>query len=232
MENSEQMVGRWVDDRLAALRHGPEWRPDAGAAFARFERRKTVRTRRIGFMAAATVAAGLLIAAFPASRAAAQRACDTCIGMLRNSAKPAPLIAQSKRVQAPDFLFEDMNKEMGTLGAFRNKVVVVNFWATWCPPCKAEIPWFRSFQRDYRDRGFMVIGLSVDEGGWGAILPTAQSAGYPMALAGAETLVQYGVKELPATFLIDREGRIAASHTGLVAREVYKAQIEALLTEY
>lgn len=143
-----------------------------------------------------------------------------------------PLIAQSKRIQAPDFIFEGTNKEMGALEDFRNKVVLVNFWATWCPPCKAEIPWFRSFQRSYQERGFMVIGLSVDEGGWGTILPTAQSVNYPIALAGAETLLRYGVKELPATFLIDREGRIAAFHHGLVAREVYQTQIEALLTEY
>ena len=232
MESNDEMTGRWVDERLAVLREGPAWRPDTNAAFARFESRKVARVRRIGYVAAASVAAGLLIAAFPASRAVAQRACDTCIGMWRNARNPAPLIAQSKRIQAPDFIFEGTNKEMGTLEDFRNKVVLVNFWATWCPLCKAEIPWFRSFQRSYQERGFMVIGLSVDEGGWGAILPTAQSVNYPMALAGAETLQRYGVKELPATFLIDREGRIAASHHGLVARDVYQAQIEALLTEY
>lgn len=112
--------------------------------------------------------------------------------------------------------------------------MVLNFWATWCNPCRLEIPWFVEFQRAYNARGFRVIGVSMDEDGWSPVLPyvTEQKINYPIVLGKNDVLQAYGgLESLPTTLIIDRRGRVAATHVGLVSKSVYERDIKAALSE-
>ncbi len=138
----------------------------------------------------------------------------------------------SARKPAPDFELKDMNGKTIRLSEYRGQVVLLNFWATWCGPCKIEIPWFVEFQRAYKDRGFTVIGVSVDEDGWEAVRPflASRQVNYPVVVSTVEVEQKYGgVEALPVSFLIDREGRIANTHVGLVTKKTYEDEIRSLL---
>lgn len=139
---------------------------------------------------------------------------------------------QEDRKLAPDFALRDVNGATVRLSDYRGKVVLLNFWATWCGPCKIEIPWFIEFEQKHKDRGFAVLGISMDDGGWEVVRPflARMNVNY-RTLMGDETVAELygGVASLPTSFLIDREGRIASAHVGLVSKSVYEDEIEQLL---
>ena len=112
---------------------------------------------------------------------------------------------------------------------------LLNVWATWCLPCRAEMPWFVDFQTNFGGDGFRVLGVSLDEPGWSAVRPflERQPVNYQIALADTtEHLTQFGlINILPTTWLIDRNGRIAAKHVGLVDRGELESEIDRLLNE-
>jgi peroxiredoxin len=156
--------------------------------------------------------------------------------LLTSCAPPSPKRAASSsdksRKAAPDFTLTDANGASVKLSDYKGKVVLLNFWATWCGPCKIEIPWFIQFEKAYKDRGFITLGISMDENGWKAVKPfVSQTAiNYPVMIGNDRLEELYGgIDSLPSTFLIDREGRIAFMHLGLVARRDYEAEIQALL---
>ena len=120
------------------------------------------------------------------------------------------------------------------LSDYRGKVVLLNFWATWCGPCGLEIPWFIQFEQQYKSRGFEVLGVSMDEDGWAAIKPfiTEHKMNYRVLLGNDSVGQLYGgVDALPTTFIIDREGRIAAPYVGLAGKNEYSQEIEKLLAD-
>ena len=82
-----------------------------------------------------------------------------------------------ERKPAPDFTLKDEAGRDVTLSDYRGKVVLLNFWATWCGPCKIEMPWFVAFQRKYKDQGFTVIAVSLDEEGWDVVRPFVEEYG-------------------------------------------------------
>jgi peroxiredoxin len=138
------------------------------------------------------------------------------------------------RKAAPDFTLTGMNGVRVKLSDYRGKVVLLNFWATWCGPCKAEIPWFIEFEKLYKDRGFATLGVSMDEDGWQTVQPFAKQRAINYAvMVGDDHLAQLygGIDSLPSTFLIDREGRIASVHLGLVSRRDYEAEILKLIAQ-
>lgn len=139
---------------------------------------------------------------------------------------------QEDRKLAPDFALKDVNGATVRLSDYRGKVVLLNFWATWCGPCKIEIPWFIEFEQKHKDRGFAVLGISMDDGGWEVVRPflARMNVNY-RTLMGDETVAELygGVASLPTSFLIDREGKIASAHLGLVSKSVYENEIEQLL---
>jgi cytochrome c biogenesis protein CcmG/thiol:disulfide interchange protein DsbE len=133
---------------------------------------------------------------------------------------------------APDFTLADAKGEHLRLADYRGKVVLLNFWATWCGPCKVEIPWFIEFQKEYQAKGFTVLGVSLDENGWKVITPyvTEQKINYPVLLGNEEVNQRYGgIEALPTTLMIGRDGRIAYLHAGLVSRGEYQKEILELL---
>ena len=145
------------------------------------------------------------------------------------------LIETAKREPAPRFELPDIDSGTATLSDYDGQVLLLNFWATWCLPCRAEMPWFVDFQTNFGDEGFRVLGVSLDDPGWSAIHPFLkhQPVNYQIALADTtERLMQFGlINILPTTWLIDRNGRIAAKHVGLVRREQIEREIDQLLNE-
>lgn len=154
----------------------------------------------------------------------------------RSAEKPIqkPLKAAGVRQEAPDFDLKDVDGKAVRLSDYRGKVVLLDFWATWCGPCKMEIPWFMEFERKYKDRGFAVLGLSMDDDGWQSVKPFIKEMGmnYRVMIADDRTGDLYGgIEALPTAFLIDRQGRIAVQHVGVSSRRDFEDGIEKLLDD-
>jgi len=146
----------------------------------------------------------------------------------------APLQPVSQRKPAPELGLPDSAGDTARLENYRGKVVLVDFWATWCTGCKHEIPWFAAFQSAYGDQGLAVVGISMDDGGWAVVKPflAETKVPYRILLGNDATSQRYGIVNLPDTFLIDRQSRVAAAYrAGLVDRGDIEANIKALLSE-
>lgn len=135
---------------------------------------------------------------------------------------------------APDFTAPQIDGSSFQLSAHRGSVLVLNFWATWCPPCREEIPDLIALQRDLGDRGLLVVGISLDEEGTTVVTPFAQNfnINYPIVL-GNETIADAygGVFALPTTVVVDRSGRIRYQVLGLFPTQKMRPHLEALLDE-
>lgn len=144
----------------------------------------------------------------------------------------AAVKAEKERKPAPDFNLKDSDGKAVKLSDYRGKVVLLNFWATWCGPCKIEIPWFMDFEQTYKDKNFAVLGISLDDDGWDSVKPYIQQKkiNYRVMIGTEQVAQLYGdVDSLPTTFIIDREGRVAAVHVGLVSKSDYLHDILQLL---
>ena len=148
------------------------------------------------------------------------------------SVRAAELKPDKERHDAPEFALKDPDGKVVHLSDYKGKVVLLDFWATWCGPCKIEIPWFADIQRKNKDRGFEVLGVSMDDEGWEAVKPFLSDLGvnYRVVMGNDQTAQLYGgVDALPTTFLIDRAGKIAAVHVGLASRKDFVDGVEQLL---
>jgi cytochrome c biogenesis protein CcmG/thiol:disulfide interchange protein DsbE len=158
-------------------------------------------------------------------------ACTAFTGCTGPAVKAA-VTAEKDRKKAPDFTLKDATGKEVKLSDFRGKVVLLNFWATWCGPCKIEIPWFIDFQQQYKDRDFVILGVSMDDDGWKSVKPYLEQKkiNYRVMIGNEEVATMYGgVDALPTTILIDRDGRIASRHEGLVSKSDYESEIHDLL---
>jgi cytochrome c biogenesis protein CcmG, thiol:disulfide interchange protein DsbE len=133
---------------------------------------------------------------------------------------------------APDFVVETLDGDTVRLAELRGQVVLVNFWATWCPPCRIEMPGFQRVWEDYGDRGFVIVGLSVDQGVRSDVVRWVERRGltFPIAFAPGAVVRSYGgATTLPTSILIDREGRIAHRVQGYYAEPALRAAVRRLL---
>ncbi len=139
---------------------------------------------------------------------------------------PAPGAVHST---APDFSLQDLNGHPLDLSSYRGKVVLLNFWATWCTPCRAEIPNFVQFQDGYGPQGLQIVGLSMDDDA----KPVREfyqqfKMNYPVGMGTDKVAQSYGgILGLPVTFLIGRDGRIAAKYVGAVPLPTVEQQIKS-----
>ncbi|MGH7994493.1 MAG: TlpA family protein disulfide reductase [Limisphaerales bacterium] len=143
----------------------------------------------------------------------------------------APAVAGQTAV-APEWSLKDVDGKTVRSTDFKGKVVILDFWATWCGPCRAEIPDFIVLQKQYEKQGLVVVGLSVDEAGAEVVKPFAQKLGmnYPVVLADEKTQEAFGgIEAVPTTFIIDREGRIVKVHMGFADKDEFENEIKPLL---
>ncbi len=142
-----------------------------------------------------------------------------------------PAVAQP----APDFTLKDIAGNEVKMTDYKGKVVVINFWATWCGPCRLETPWLVELREQYKKQGFEIIGVSVDS--LGEYDPAEVSEfikkhkiEYPIVMATKEMVTAFGpVTGLPTTIVIDRQGKIRHRHRGLISFEDIKGKVVNLL---
>jgi peroxiredoxin len=160
--------------------------------------------------------AGLLLAACLAAVAHAAFAAESLVGK-----------------KAPEITRTDLNGGNLDLARFRGKVVLLDFWATWCAPCQVEMPTFVQWQREYGAQGLQVIGISMDDDPASARrITTKFRLNYPVAMGDEKLGERYGgVLGLPLTYLIDRKGIVRARFQGETDLKIIEEQLKALLAE-
>lgn len=146
----------------------------------------------------------------------------------------APMAALPKIGPAPKWSLKDLEGKVVSSEELKGKVVVLDFWATWCPPCRAEIPGYVELQKQYGKDGLVIVGASADEAGPAVVKEFAAKMGinYKMLMADeAITTAFGGVEALPTTFLIDRNGQIRDRKIGMEHKAEYEQKILAVLGE-
>lgn len=137
----------------------------------------------------------------------------------------------SNAIPAPPFLVPDLDGNMVSTADWHGKVVLLNFWATWCAPCREEVPELIELQARYKDR-LQIVAASMDEGPPSRVAEFARQFGinYSIVMASPEMIDEYGgVPALPTCFVISPEGRVVQKHVGLYPMEVYETEVRALL---
>jgi thiol-disulfide isomerase/thioredoxin len=138
----------------------------------------------------------------------------------------------SGRKRAPEFELKDAQGKAVHLSDYTGQVVLLDFWATWCGPCKGTIPWLIELSEKYRSAGLTVIGISMDEDGWQVVKPFVEKMHitYPILLGNKRTAYLYGdVESLPLAFFVDRNQRVAAIHAGAGSRSDFEKTVKLLL---
>lgn len=240
---------RMIAERFESIRADVAWQPDLHAALARLNEQRAAR-RRVprgrAWLVSGIAVACLPIMAFPVTRAFAAHCVSACVtgtsavrefllGSAPARTASTTYVKPEERKMAPDFTLSDASGQPVRLSDSRGKVVLLNFWATWCIPCEREIPWFIDFEQSKRALGFSVLGVSMDDGGWAAVKPyiDAHKVNYPMTIGNEKVAALFAGPHtaVPLTLIIDRSGRIAAIHAGLCSRAEYEADIDAVLNE-
>ena len=142
-----------------------------------------------------------------------------------------PSMSQTGK-QAPDFSLRSDQGKTVTLSALKGNVVLVNFWATWCGPCRAEMPGFDEVYKKFHGKGLEIIGVSLDRRGWQDVTPYLKKfpVSYPIVLGYQNLVEAYGnFDAIPTSFLIDKEGKIVERHIGYMSKTDLEKKIKPLL---
>jgi len=136
--------------------------------------------------------------------------------------------------KAPDFSLQDLKGKTLSLADLKGKAVILDFWATWCGPCRRGIPDLNAIYKKYKAKGATVVGIALDEGGKDEILKGMKkhklAIAYPVLIGNKEVTVKYGgINAIPATFILDKEGNIAVSYVGLQEKKTFTDELDKLL---
>ena len=237
--NKQNDISNWVDERMSALTPDDNWQPNAAAGLVRWRELRSTRhwSARTLIWAAATIG---ILAAFmitlPSPQVLAHKCVECSVAVWESFASTyasQSLQPLANRKPAPDFQLAGADGKDVRLSDLKGKVVLVNFWATWCEGCQVEIPWFVEFQKRYGVDGLVVVGLSMDDDGWKSVRPwiKEKNVNYSIVISEPEVAKQYGLQTMPLTVLIDRQGKIAATHSGIVSKAETDNNINLLLKE-
>ena len=131
---------------------------------------------------------------------------------------------------APDFTLPRLNGGNLTLSSLKGKVIILDFWAVRCPPCRKEIPDFVELYKKYKDKGLEIIGICLDSEATVKPFAEKMEMNYPLVFGNQEVAQKYGgIRYIPTTFIIDRQGNITKKHIGYVSRETFEEEIKVLL---
>ena len=166
-----------------------------------------------------------------------QKTTATAEPPITEPAPPPPSTTSSDLQKAADFTLTSIDGQTVKLSDYRGKVIILDFWATWCPPCRMEIPHFNELVELYGERGLVVLGVSMDRGGANVVKQFKQDnlVNYPVAMddgATSERYQQYLPSQeqggIPFTFVIDRNGNIREQYVGYREKPVFEAAITPL----
>ena len=144
----------------------------------------------------------------------------------------ASVLAPEDLGPAPDFILPTPDGVTVSFSDFQGKTVLVDFWATWCPPCQDEIPGFVDLYNRYHDKGLVIIGISVDEGGVERVKEFMKeySVNYPIVMANDEVIRAFGgIRGLPTTFWVNAQGRIVKRYVGFHSMKEFEKDISNFL---
>lgn len=173
-------------------------------------------------------------------------------GFFSNGDNPEPVVNNAKNTsntqlaqkvsnekqypQAPDFTLKDLEGNEVKLSDYRGKVVILDFWATWCPPCRKGIPDFVEMQEQYGDDGFVIIGINLDQGEAKEVVPMVSDfaknykINYPIVIHDQEIISAYGgIRSIPTTFVLDKEGKVRQGVQGYRPKSFFTNIIDPLL---
>jgi cytochrome c biogenesis protein CcmG, thiol:disulfide interchange protein DsbE len=155
------------------------------------------------------------------------------IGLETWSDQKAGVRPARDRTRMADLTFPQLNGSAWHLSDYRGQVVLINYWASWCAPCRQETPGLIDLARDYRYKGLAVVGVSMDEGGKHAVESFLREyhLPYPVLMPDLASPSAPAIDALPTTVLVDRNGRAAKSYVGAVRETVFRADIDRLLAE-
>ncbi|PKL84036.1 MAG: alkyl hydroperoxide reductase [Ignavibacteriae bacterium HGW-Ignavibacteriae-3] len=140
--------------------------------------------------------------------------------------------SQKSTALAPDFTLPTSDGKVITLSDLKGKVVIIDFWATWCPPCRKGIPDLIQLKKKYGAKGFEIVGISVDTDTKDEVVPFIKDwkINYPVVYGNMNVYQQYGgIRAIPTSFVIDKKGKIVATYEGLIPVETYENHIKKLM---
>jgi peroxiredoxin len=132
---------------------------------------------------------------------------------------------------AADFTLQDINGKNVKLSDFKGKVVLLEFWATWCPPCRASVPGLEKLHKAYKEKGLAVLAVSMDSGDWDAVKAFIADYGitYTVLKGTDEVAAQYSVRTIPTLLILDKEGKITKRYLGFSSEDELERDIKAAL---
>lgn len=159
------------------------------------------------------------------------------IGIIKKNSSGVPRIQGNgeragENAPAPDFMVYDLENKPVKLADFKGKVVILDFWATWCPPCLEEIPHFKKLHQQYSGQGLVILGVSLDEAGRDHVkeFMKENSIPYPIAMSNDKIVEDFGgIRGIPTTFVIDRDGKIVSKLVGYHDLEEFESLIKKVL---